>query len=442
MKILLINPPKEEEITFAVLTDYNTKARNNNPPLGLMYLYSYLLPYHEVYVVDMSAEELKIGDINSIIDNYKPDIIGISCVISKWPTIIKLSAEIKKYNNNIKIVVGGVNPSIYTFETLQCKDIDYVIRGFGQVPLLALCNKLEQDIDIKIENVFTRENYTENIKGTFVFEDLDKYPLPDRSILPVNNYNMPFAKENPTTSLLGSLGCPFSCHFCQCQTFKPLSIRKPETIINELIEIEKLGIRSVIFQDELFTLSDKRINEVCSLMIKNKIKLNWAVRARANPINEESLAIMKEAGCFNFHLGIESGNDRILLKMKKRITKDEVRESVRRIKNQGMTVSASFMLGYPTETKEEILETIDFAAELNLNICQFYITINSPGTELYKEWQERVGNTKEIFSDFTLNPHEIDLDANIASDIFTREELNDFVKLGFSKTNNLYNMKE
>jgi radical SAM superfamily enzyme YgiQ (UPF0313 family) len=442
MKILLLNPPKEKEITFAVLTDYNTKARNNNPPLGLLYLHSYLSPYHNVDVVDMSAEELGILNIHNILLKYKPDIVGITCVISKWPTTKELSRQIKIFNKDIITIVGGVNPSLYTYETLQCEDIDYVIRGFGQIPLLELCNALDKkETTTTIKNCCTKETYRYPEKGCFNFEDIDKYPFPNRKIVPIDNYNMPFSPKNPTTSMLTSFGCFHKCHFCQCRTFTPIVIRKPEYVIDELKEVKTDGIKSVIFQDELFTMSNRRITDICTPMIENKIDLNWAIRARATHLKQESLDLMRQAGCFNIHMGIESGTDRILKRMNKNITVPQIKESIKAIKKAGMSCSASFMLGYPGETKEEILETIYFAAELELNVCQFYITIPSPGTELYKEWQERTGYKGDVFSQFTMNPDSIDLDGNIASDLFTREEMNEFVQLGFSKTNNLYKIK-
>lgn len=443
LKILLLNPSKEKEVSFAMLDDYNKKARNNNHPLGLLYLYSYLIQVHDVYIVDMDAEELNIIDIIPILDKYKPDLVGITCVISKWITVKELSKVIKEYNKNIKIVVGGVNPSLYTYETLQCVDIDFIIRGFGQKPLMILCNQLENNsYKDGIQNCFSRNIYKENTKGIFNFEDVDEYPFPNRTVLPMNYYYMPYSPENPTTSMITSLGCPYVCKYCQCRTFKPVIIRKPEKVADELEEIFRLGFKTVIFQDELFTMSDKRIKDICSLIKERDIKLNWAVRARANPLKMESLELMKESGCFNIHLGIESGNPRILEKMNKRTTVEQIKESVKRIKESGISCSASFMLGYPSETKEEIMDTINFASDLDLNLCQFYITIPSPGTEIYEEWKTRTGYEGDIFSKFTLNPEEVDLSNNIASDIFTKQELIDFVKLGFSKTKNLYKIKE
>jgi radical SAM superfamily enzyme YgiQ (UPF0313 family) len=442
MKLLLINPPKELEIAFAVPDDYEVKARSNQPPLGIMYLYSYLCNKFDVSILDMNVEESSIGSIDSCLEKHKPDLVGITCVVSRWETVIELSKRIKAFDKKIQIVVGGVNPSLYTYETLQCMSIDYVVRGFGQEPLLALCQNFSPDtIQNSVENCFTRENYKTNIPGTFSFGNVDDYPLPDRSILPAKNYILPHCPDNPTTSMISSCGCPFACHFCQGRTFKPVIMRDVNNVVAEMEEIQKLGIKSIMFQDELFTASDARIKEICSLILEKNINLHWSVRARGTPLKAESLELMRKAGCFNIHMGIESGNSRILKKMNKRITVEQAKESIRRINEAGIFSSASFMLGYPTETKEEILETIDFAASTNLHNCQFYITIPPPRTVLYKEWQKNTGYVGDIFSQFVLDPKSVDLNNMIASDIFTKQEMDEFVSVAFSKTNNLYKTK-
>jgi radical SAM superfamily enzyme YgiQ (UPF0313 family) len=442
MKLMLINPPKELEISFAVLDDYEVKARSNQPPLSLMYLYAYLSNRFDVIVLDMNAKEEKIVDIDSYLNLHKPDIVGITCVVSKWLTVKELAKRIKRYNKDIQVVVGGVNPSLYTYETLQCIDIDYVVRGFGQLPLESLCESFcAGRINNSIQNCFTRENYLTNLPGNFGFQNLDLYPIPNRTILPITDYNLPYFPENPTTSILSSCGCPFSCNFCQGRTFKPVVLRNINNVVDEMDEIQKLGIKSVIFQDELFTLSTKRINEICSLMIQRNICLHWSVRARGTPIDENSLALMRQAGCFNIHMGLESGVPRLLKKMNKRITKEQSIEAIRRINYAGILSSASFMLGYPTETEAEIIETIDFASTVGLNNCQFYVVIPPPRTVMYKEWQQNTGYQGDVFSDFMMTPEKVDLKNIIASDIFSKSQMDEFLRLGFSKTKNLYQVK-
>lgn len=437
MKILLLNPPAEKEFALFTLDDYNSKARSNNPPLGLMYLHSYLKSLHDVVIVDMNAENLGIVDIKHILNQHNPDIIGITVVISKWLTVRALAYEIKKINPYIPIVCGGINPSLYPLETLEYPEIDFVIVGFGQVPMMKLCNQLEDGkYSNNIENCYTLNNVPET--GHFEFLNIDNFPIPSRDVVNIQNYNFPYFPENPTTSAITSMGCPYSCQFCACKNFKPLIIRKPKNIARELKKIQNLGIKSVLFQDELFTMSITRINNICNAILDNDINLNWSVRSRANLVNKPTIEFMKTAGCFNIHLGIESGTNRILDKMKKNLNINMIRHSVKTIKDVGLSVSASFMIGYPSETESEILKTIEFAESLELNNAQFFIVQPEPNTELYSEIRQNKNLPADIYRDFTLIPNIDDLKNNIASDLISKEQLTDLIKLAYSRTNNLY----
>ncbi|HCM82162.1 MAG: hypothetical protein UV63_C0001G0079 [Microgenomates group bacterium GW2011_GWC1_43_11] len=446
MKILLITTPKEKEIAITVLDDYNSKARSNFPPLGLLYLHSYLKSKHNVSIVDMNAKEMKISDITSIVKKHKPDLVGISCVINRWLAVIDLAKLIKKVNRNIHVVVGGPNPSIYPYETLQCPDIDYVISGFGQVPLMELCDQLEKgQYRNNIENCYTRDICNSQTKGSFRYIEIDKFPLPDRTAVPIKLFHAPFCPENPFTTMISSVGCPGQCAFCPCKNYKPIIMRKPEYVADEMESIYKLGIRSVMFQDELFTISAQRVQDICKLLLKRKIKLHWTIKSRVNYITKDYLEfgyldLMKKAGCFNISLGIESGTDRILEKMKKYITTKQVIETVRMIKKSGLSCTASFMLGYMDETREEIHRTIDFAVSLGLDNCQFFITMPEPQTELYDELQIIRNTTGNIYSKFTLEHDGMLLKNNIASERFSREEMIEFMKEAYRRTKNLYIM--
>lgn len=437
MNILLINPPKEKEFALFTLKDYSTKARSNQIPIGLLYLQSYLKDRHNVEVFDMNALELPISAIEDEIDKFQPDLIGITVTIAKWNTVRGLARFVKE-NCRVPVIAGGVNPSLYPWETLQCNDIDYVISGFGQKPLEILCHRLELEQPVEdIPNVYTNKNCTQDTKGTFEFVNIDEFPMPDRSILPIDDYEMPFFPENPASSMITSMGCPYKCSFCACKNFKPVRLRTVENIIKEMKHVESLGIRSVLFNDELFTMSIGRIHDICSAIIFNDIKLHWGVRSRANLVHKESLELMKEAGCFNIHLGIESGTDRILGEMEKGIDIETIKESVNTIKDVGLSCTASFMIGYPDETHDEIMETIQLAQDLDLNTVQLYITQPEPCTKLY----DQVYPDGNLYSDFTLNPDSVDLTQNIASKIFTKEQLERYLEIGYERTPNLYTVK-
>jgi radical SAM superfamily enzyme YgiQ (UPF0313 family) len=394
---------------------------------------------HDVTVIDMCAEEYSLTDIPLLIKKYEPCLVGITCVITKWVTVRSLAKAIKTFDEDIKVVVGGANPSLYPYETLQCSDIDFVICGFGQTPLMKLCNQLDMGMYTgNIDNCYTKKSDSFNKDTSVNSYDFDQFPFPDRSKLPVNLYTVPFCPENPTTIMLSSQGCPYRCAFCNCKNNKPIRIRAPEMVVAEMEDIYNLGIRSVLFQDELFTINSARVRAICNLLIRRNVKLNWSIKSRVNCINKEDLDVMKMAGCFNIHLGIESGNDRILKLMKKDINATQIINAVAAIKEAGLTCTASFMIGYLNETEQEIMNTIEFAHSLGFANCQFFVTMANPQTELYDYLVEKGRYHDDIFQQFTLTPDSVDLSSNIASEIFSNDEMIAFLRLAYSKGNNLY----
>lgn len=443
MRILLINPPLDNDnISFFNLIDYDKKARTFQIPIGLMYLKSYLDKDHDIEILDMPVLGLSINDIQKYIKNF--NLIGITVTIGKWPTVIKLAKEIKKHTN-ISVIAGGVHVSLYPYESLQCKEIDYIISGFGQIPFKKLCERLEQYPGIEhnnVYNVYTRSNTDANTVGNFEFVDIDEFPFPDRKCLPIDDYIMPLFTDGSVTSMVTSIGCPYKCFFCACKNFQPVKIRKIENIINEMKYIQDLGISGILFNDELFTMSTKRITDICSGIINNNINLVWSVRSRANLVNLDTLKLMKKAGCVNIHLGIESGTNRILNRMNKKLTVDIIEKSVNTIKEAELGVTASFMLGYIDESESEILQTIEFAKKLELNSVQFYITCIESRTELYEELKPIKNLPDDIYADFTLNPDKIDLSKNIASTVFSKKEMDDFLRYAYSQCKSLYNIKK
>lgn len=444
MKILLINPPEDLDFSLFVLEDYNSKARSHAVPLWALYLHAYIKDSHECKIIDMAAKGMQISDIDAELDSFKPDFVGLTCVIGRWKTVRKLSERIKNHSD-IKVILGGVNPSLYPWETLQCPHVDYVIEGFGQRPLKELLDKYpKQKVEFGIPKLHTKYNCTKETVGCFNFENVDDFPMPDRSILPIEDYVMPFFGEegNPVTSSVTSFGCPFKCRFCRSKEFKPLILRDPDKIAAEMKNIENIGIKGVIFNDELLTLNTKRIGAITSALIRANVNLKLALRSRANLVNADALNMLKDAGVFSIHMGIESGTDRILGEMNKQLTVETIKKSVGMIKEAGLKVSASFMLGYKDESESEIMQTIQFSKDLDLDNSQYFIVQPEPETELYQELKYRKGLPDDIYRAFTLDPDSVDLKNNLASTRFDKEVMNEILKYAYSQTKNLYSIKE
>jgi len=221
-----------------------------------------------------------------------------------------------------------------------------------------------------------------------------------------------------------------------------MRLRLPENVVREMEQVQQLNIRSIMFQDDLFTISSKRVEKLCNLIIERGLDLHWSVKSRIDCIEPLLLKLMKEAGCFNIHFGIESGNDKTLVRMNKGITTEQIRAVVQDTKDAGLSVTGNFMLGYPGENKEDVENTIAFAEELQLNISQFSITMDAPGTELYAEAISVGRRTSDVYQDFILNPETTDITDLFSSNLLDKETLLELMQQAYSRTRTLYSREK
>jgi len=438
MKVLLIQPPNDKAIPLGCKRDYSEEARSPLPPLGLLYLVGHLKKNHDVKVLDMALPNGYFEKMLSTIDIFKPDIIGVPTLIGLWPTVIKILNLVKDEYPFIRTVVGGPNATQYPEETLTCKNIDFLITGLGQSPLMELCNQLEKGQSGKgIENCYVQWEKYDNY-NTIYSHKLDELEFPDREATPFNQYYVGFCPENPTTTMITSMGCPFKCAFCDVHN-EHLEIRSVEKVVDEIEVIQKMGIKSILFEDELFTLIPSRVKKICEGLIERKIGVHWSIKSRIDCVQPKILELMKKAGCFNVHFGIESGNNTTLLKMKKGYNTYQVEHVVKTVKDVGLSCTGNFMLGYPGEDEKDIRNTIAFAKFLNLDLSQFSITMDIPNTELFDEAVLSGRRSGDPWSEFTKNPERTDLVEMFSSEL-PSEKLLELLDEAHSKTRTLYNI--
>lgn len=443
MKVLLIQPPCIREIPIGYKRNYSEKARSPLPPLGLLYLAGHLKKHHDVKVLDMTLSGQDICELPSIINDFQPDLVGVPAVIGLWPTVIDIFNLIKEVDSSIYTVVGGPNATQYPEETLSFKSIDFLIVGLGQLPIMKLCNQLEKGQPGEgIENCYVQGKSHHGGYCTVYSEEhaLDKFELPDRAAVPFSQYYVGLCPDNPTTTMVTSMGCPFKCAFCDCHNQR-IQMRTAEKIMDEIEIIQKMGIKSILFQDELFTLKPQRVKQICENLIERKTMLHWSVKSRIDCIQPWMPELMKKAGCFNIHFGIESGNNSTLARMKKGYNTNQIQQAVQLVKAAGLACTGNFMLAYPGEDEKDIRNTIAFANVLNLDLVQFSITLDIPKTELFDEAVisgRRHGNP---WSEFVKNPARIDLVEMFSSELFPPEKLFDFLDEAHQSTKTLYNVK-
>ena len=391
--VLLVNPSYTERV-------YKIKESPSGirPPLGLAYIAAYLEQAGVgAEILDANAEFLSPQETAERIIRSPARYVGFTSVTITIPLICEISSLVKKKDNSKFIFIGGPHVTFMAKQTLKdCSGIDLIVRGEGELTAVELIKSLEEGgAPDEIKGITFRKGkeIMENADRGLI-EDIDAIPFPARHLLSRNLYSVSYLtnlgiKNSQCDSMITARGCPNKCVFCSSSFFwKMLRIRSAENVVAELERlIKNYNVRYIDFLDDTINASKERIKKICYLMIEKKMNIKWSCYARVNNITPELVDLMKKAGCCFVQFGVESGNQKVLDRVQKNITLEQIQKAVKIVKKFGIKLMCDFMLGLPGDTKETINQTIEFAKELNPNFAFFSITTPFPGTALYKEYR-------------------------------------------------------
>jgi len=389
MKILLVNPPITNRVKSSVSGFIDSfSSENPMPPLGLMYIASYVkrCTEHDVQICDMV-----VGDpLLAILMKYKPDVVGITTTTLTLYDALQVAKMVKEYSKNIVTVIGGAHCDIYPYETASFKEFDYVIRGEGELPFL----RVLRGHDSKILDVE-------------IIENIDSKPFPDRTLIDITKYHGTLARK-PVTSTVTGAGCSYSCSFCyQPHYSKHWRARSASNVVEEMYLIQRMGIGEIEIMDDTFTTDKQRVMDICDSLVFHKANASWSVdwniRTRVDKVDLQMLQKMKLAGCKRINYGIESYNPEVLKTLRKGFHVEQIEQTMRWTKEVGIEVQAYFMLGSPYETFEQMRQTIDYAKKAKPDYAYFSLTSPMPGTAMYK-WGLDEGRYTDYWRAYALNP--------------------------------------
>jgi radical SAM superfamily enzyme YgiQ (UPF0313 family) len=385
-KVLLIVPPLSKEELFKRGA---SETGSLLPPLGLAYIAALLEKNgHFVEILDGIANPTSIIDIVRKTQNF--DIVGLTAITTFALRMKELIDAIKKENSNVKIVVGGPHATAVPMDLINDKSINFIIVGEGEQTFLELINRIDgEDYDNIKGLLYKKKGKVCHTEPRELIKDLDILPIPARHLLSMKLYKSSEARANkqPSLSMITSRGCPFSCIFCNKNIFgRGFRYHSPEYVVKEMeILKSKYGAKDIAIWDDNFTVNKERVYKICELIIKKKLNLSWSCEARVDCVDLDLLKIMRKAGCDYIAYGIESGSEKVLKKMRKGFTKDDVRRTFSWTKEAKIGIRAYFILGMIDETTKEMEETIDFAIELEPDIASFTLWVPLPGTDAYNE---------------------------------------------------------
>jgi anaerobic magnesium-protoporphyrin IX monomethyl ester cyclase len=236
---------------------------------------------------------------------------------------------------------------------------------------------------------------------------LSDIPLPARHLVEHDKYCYMDPHGDALNSMMTSRGCPSRCTFCCLRMFGPTTRYFPVSHTLEEIEylIREWNAKSMHFQDDCFTTNVSHVKELCTAISERKYGIKYRCRARVVDLARKTalpmLHQMRESGCDTIVFGIESGNQSILDRINKCVTLDRIRIAVDNVKNSGMRVKGSFILGLPGDNSTTLSATIDFAVNLNLDELRFTLATPLPGTELWDlaRMDQRIANDPSLYDD-------------------------------------------
>ncbi len=423
MKVMLISPPYPKDKIFR-------KSMKNLgavlPPLGVAYIAAMLeKDGHEVKIIDGPAWATVFGyefkELEKDIKDFSPDVVGISASTSQIDHARKAASLAKSASKDCVVILGGTLISADPNALLAFEDVDFGVYGEADLTFSEILKAVEGKKPVEgMEGVIWRENGSVKFLKPKVIIDLDQVPMPARHLLKMEIYRPSPAnfRRVPATTIMTSRGCPYQCIFCSRPTEgTAFRAHSAERVVEEIENlVTKYGIKDIQIFDDTFSLIPSRVEKICKGIIEKKLDVGWNCMTRVDKINPELLALMRKAGCYEIGFGIESGSDRILQFIKKSTTTDLIRKGVKMTKDAGIDVRGFFMIGFPTETKEEILQTIKFAKDLDVDVAQFMVSTPLPGTEMW-EIAKQNGTISDDWNSFTFYaPSKMPFSSNLLND--------------------------
>lgn len=379
------------------------------PPMDLMYMAAVAENitepyYYEAKIVDYSLvgankgknkDEAQIQNealskFKSDLNGFQPDYLVVNVASTTLTNDLSVLQIAKEICPNITTIVKGAHFLTENTDFLyKYKTLDLVIVGEPEETLKEI---LQEKPYPKIKGLCYRDGFVAKYTGKRPFiKDLDKLPFPARHLVNNNLYRRP--DNNKVQAIIKvSRGCPHHCFFCLATPVSgsKVRMRSVDNIVDEIREcVNNFGIKNFLFWSDVFNEDREWALDLCEKIIDSGLKITWSCNSRADNVDEEMAEFMYDAGCRLVSIGVESGSQYILDKIGKKITINEIINTVKTFKDNKIKVYNYFVIGLPWDNETTIEETIEFAIILNSDFVSFYTATPLPGTRFYKFAKEK-----------------------------------------------------
>jgi anaerobic magnesium-protoporphyrin IX monomethyl ester cyclase len=392
-KVLLINPSYEPSYGGTKVGIINPI----HPTLGLATIAATARERgHDIEVLDLSWRPYEFEMIQDRIKAAKPDIVGITATTPLMNQLRDISVLTKDISENIAVVAGGPHVSALPMESIRESFLDAVFVGEADYSFANYCDATDP-ADVK--GIYYRKG-DEILSTGFqpLVHNLDDLPMPAWDLYDAEDYKKVsriLFKNRPVTILEFSRGCVFTCDFCASKNTLGLGYRKksPERCAEEVKFIQGLGYKEFTLADDIFTSDQKWATAVSEEIIKADTGLSWTAHngIRVESADENLFTTMRKSGCYRVNFGFETGNDEILKKFGKggRATVKQGQVAVKMARESGLDTCGAMLLGISHDTEETMMDTIEYARKLPLDMMKFGVTIAFPGTEMFNTYVEQ-----------------------------------------------------
>lgn len=409
MKVLIINPPWPGK-------GFGTRSQNRiikhrsdkylQYPIFLAYSASQLMAVgHSVSYIDSVISDLDLKQTLLEAKNKKPDIIFMETTTPSIEADYENLTALKNATG-AKIIVAGPHATYFHKTVLkECPAIDIVIRHEFDTKIANVVSNLDNLVEVSGITFRNGTKIVDNGDGEPV-KDLDIIPFPDRDVIPWKWYLEAWYSRQPFMNMMTSRGCPYRCAFClwpQSMYGHKQRFRSLDNVFAEIHQlIELYGVKEINIDDGTFTTNKERVIKFCQRLRSDKIDLIWTCNGRVDNLDDEMLAEMKHSGCKMIRLGVESGSQDVLNKIKKGLTLSQIEKGIKLVKKHGIQALGGFMFGFPYDSRETVEQTIRFAKKLSPDQVQFSISMCYPGTSLYEYAKENNLLLAKSFKEFDM----------------------------------------
>lgn len=365
------------------------------PPTGLLYVAGALrasFPEVTLRVVDMGLEGLEAEGLVPILEDFRPDLVGLGAMSCEAPLLHRVAAVVRRVRPGAWVVVGGAHATAAPAAVIRDPNVDVVVRGEAEetvVELVATLDRPARLADVAGLTLRDPDGAPRHTPDRPPILDLDRSPGPAWDLVDLRAYggipNWNGIRKAPFHApVVSSRGCPYRCVFCHHFFGRTVRFRSPESVLAELRMLhDRYGVREFHFVDDVFNVDAARAGRICDGILASgmKVALAFPNGLRADLLTPELVRKLEQAGTYKIHFGFETSSPRLQREIGKDLDVERALAAFRLVSRTRIIAGAYFMLGLPTETEEEARGTIECAARSDLDVAYFFKTTMFPGDE-------------------------------------------------------------